>query len=281
MLYIDTHSHINFKKFVDDSGRVILNALNEGIGMIIVGTDYKSSRKAIDLANRYEEGVYAAVGLHPVHLEDQEEDEQGRLIFRGRAEDWNYEAYDKLAQMEKVVAIGEIGLDYYHLKITQDIFEKKQKQKKVLVEQLLLARRLDLPVILHCRNAHDDMLSLLDDFRHEYSDLIPKDRSWGVVHCFSGDENLAWKYFNMGLMISFTGIITFSSAWDALIRKAPLDKMMIETDCPFMTPEPHRGKRNEPLLVPLVAERIAKIRGVDVEKVALATTKNAQEFFGL
>lgn len=282
MLYIDTHSHLNFKKFSEDSNQVIQKALGEGVGMIVVGADYKSSKRAVDIANRYEEGVYASVGLHPAHLENQEEeDEEGRLIFKGRAEDWNYESYEKLASSQEVVAIGEIGLDYYHLKISEDIFIKKEKQKQVLVEQLLLARKLDLPAIIHCRNAHDDLYDLLNDFRHERSDLIPANKPWGVIHCFSGDEDLAWKYFNLGLMISFTGLITFSSTWDDLIRKAPLDKLMIETDCPFMAPEPYRGQRNEPALVPLVAQRIADIKAMKLEKVAKSLLDNSKKFFNL
>lgn len=282
MFYIDTHAHLNFKKFNDDSHQVILDALNNDIAMIIVGSDYKSSRRAVDLANHYEEGVYAAVGLHPSHLDDQEEtDEKGNIVVRGRAEDWSYENYEKLAVMEKVVAIGEIGLDYYHLKIGSDISLRKKKQQEIFREQLLLARKLNLPAIIHCRNAHDDLFALISTLKREEAGLFPSDHSWGVLHCFSGDEDLAWKYFNLGLMISFTGLITFSSLSNDLIRKAPLDKIMIETDCPYLTPEPYRGKRNEPLLVPLVAKKIAEIRGVKLEKIAEATTENAKRFFNI
>ncbi|MBD3248278.1 YchF/TatD family DNA exonuclease [Candidatus Falkowbacteria bacterium] len=282
MKYIDTHSHLNFQKFEADKNEVIGRSLEEDVGMIIVGTDLKTSKKAVELANLYEDGVWAAVGLHPIHLEDQiGEDENGRAVVRGRAEEYIDESYEKLAGLEKVVAIGEIGLDYYHLKLSSDLTAKKNKQKEVLKKQLLLARSLDLPAIIHCRNAHNDLYDLLNDFRHEHNDLIPKEKAWGVIHCFSGDENLAWDYFNLGLMVSFTGIITFSSAWDELIRKVPLEKIMIETDCPFMAPEPYRGQKNEPSLVKLVAERIAKIRQMDPDKVALATTQNAKKFFNI
>jgi len=145
-----------------------------------------------------------------------------------------------------------------------------------------LARELNLPVIIHCRNAHNDLYELLNEFKHQNRKLMPKgDKPWGVIHCFSGGEDMAWKYFNLGLIISFTGIITFSRNWDDLIRKTPLDKMMIETDAPFMTPEPYRGKRNEPGLVPLVAKRIAEIKRIKVEKVAQKTTENAERFFNI
>jgi TatD DNase family protein len=282
MKLIDTHAHVNFKKFSEDADQVILNALNNDTGMVIVGSDYKTSKRALDLANKYERGVYAAVGLHPVHLEDiVEEGADGREVVRVRAEEFNYDNYEKLAEFEKVVAIGEIGLDYYHLKLSPDLENSKKKQKEVLVRQLLLARSFDLPAIIHCRVAHDDLLSTLKKFKEDYKEKIPSDKPWGVIHCFSGDENLAWEYFRLGFMISFTGIITFSQQWDSLIRKMPLDKFMIETDCPFMTPEPYRGKRNEPVLVAYVADRIAAIRGVEPDRIAEISTENAKRFFGI
>lgn len=277
-MYIDTHSHINFSVFRDDVDQVIRNAIAEKTWMVVVGTDYRSSKKALEHANKYEKGVYATVGLHPAHLfESNTDNEEYDSAIRG--EEFNYDIYEKLAKFEKVVAIGEIGLDYYHIDKMHDTQLVKAKQKEAFCQQLLLARHLDLPVIIHCRQAHDDMISILDDFKKEYRNIIPVNRSWGVVHCFSGDENLAWKYFNLGLMISFTGLITFSSQWDDLIRRLPSDKYMIETDCPFMTPEPHRGKRNEPVFVEHVAGRIAQIKGLPKERIAEITTNNARALF--
>ncbi len=282
MNLIDTHSHVNFKSFSDDAEEVILNSLNNGIGMILVGGNFKTSRRALDLANKYERGVWAAVGLHPVHLEDEVEiSESGREVIRVRAEEFNYDNYHKLASFEKVVAIGEIGLDYYHLKLNDNLSDAKKKQKEVFWQQLLLARNLGLPAIIHCRVAHDDMLSTLKEFKESNKELIYPGEEWGVLHCFSGDENLAWQYFSLGLLISFTGLITFSRQWDSLIRKMPADKFMVETDCPFMTPEPFRGRRNEPLLVSYVAEKIAEIRGVSPEKIAEISLANSKRFFSL
>jgi TatD DNase family protein len=282
MNLIDTHSHVNFKSFSDDAEEVILNSLNNGIGMILVGGNFKTSRRALDLANKYERGVWAAVGLHPVHLEDEVEvSESGREVIRVRAEEFNYDNYHKLASFEKVVAIGEIGLDYYHLKLNDNLSDAKKKQKEVFWQQLLLARNLGLPAIIHCRVAHDDMLSTLKKFKESNKELICPGEEWGVLHCFSGDENLAWQYFSLGLLIFFTGLITFSRQWDSLIRKIPADKFMIETDCPFMTPEPFRGHRNEPLLVSYVAEKIAEIRGVSPEKIAEISLANSKRFFSL
>jgi TatD DNase family protein len=284
MKLIDTHTHVNFSAFKEDADEVIRRTLQEDIGMVIVGSQYKTSKRALEYANKYERGVYATVGLHPVHLEDsivENEGEEGDYKFKTRAEEFNYDSYEKLADFKKIVAIGEIGLDYYHISLKKDIEKVKDKQKQVFYKQLVLAREKDLPVIIHCRQAHDDMIKILQDFKNEYKELLPKDKTWGVMHCFSGDEDLAWKYFNLGLLVSFTGLITFSKQWDNLIRKVPLDKIMIETDSPYMTPEPYRGHRNEPALVYYVAKHIADIREISIEKVAKITTDNAKKFFSI
>jgi TatD DNase family protein len=277
-MYIDTHCHINFKEYKTDADQVIRAALNEETWMINVGSNYKSSKRALEYANRYERGVYAAVGLHPIHLQVMRA--QGDdYDFMTQEEDFNFDIYEKLAKFEKVVAIGEIGLEYYHIDSAGDVGKIKDKQKEVFWAQLYMARQLDLPVIIHCRNAHDDMIDLLADFKKEYNDIIPKNKAWGVMHCFSGDEDLAWKYFQLGLIISFTGNITFSKQYDNLIRKLPNDKFMIETDSPYLTPEPLRGQRNEPINVKYVAERIAEIKNLSTERIAEISTKNAREFF--
>lgn len=276
-MLIDTHAHVNFKYFKDDTDQVIQNALNEKIWMINVGAEYKTSKRALEIANKYERGVYAAVGLHPLHLFKSQTEGEG-FSFATRDEEFNYDAYEKLASFEKVVAIGEIGLDYYNIDPSLDIVEVKKLQKEVFWQQLLLAHRMKLPVIIHCRQAHDDTLNLIKEFRRENKELI-SGQPWGVMHCFSGDEDLAWQYFNLGLLISFTGLVTFSRQWDSLIRKIPSDKFMVETDCPFMTPEPFRGKRNEPLFVQHVANKIAEIRGASEEKIAEITTENARKLF--
>ncbi|MEA1963338.1 MAG: TatD family hydrolase [Patescibacteria group bacterium] len=279
-MLIDTHAHVNFSFFKKDVNEVIQRTLNEKIWMINVGAEHKTSKRAVALANKYEKGVYAAVGLHPIHLFETRAS-GADYDFSTRAEVFNYDIYEKLAKFEKVAAIGEIGLDYYHIDKNSDVDLIKKTQKKTFYEQLLLARKLGLPTIIHCRQAHDDMLVCLKDFRKKHINLIPKNKPWAVMHCFSGDEDLAWKYFNMGLIISFTGLITFSAQWDSLIRKMPLEKIMIETDCPFMTPEPHRGKRNEPMFVKYVARRIAEIKNLSINKVADITTKNARGFFNI
>ncbi len=280
-MLIDTHAHINFNNYKDDADNVIRRALKENVWMILVGSEFKTSERTLTIANKYEKGVYAAVGLHPIHLEEikAESNEDGGYCFHTRAEEFNYDNYEKLAKFEKTVAIGEIGLDYYHINLSKDVQKIKKKQKHAFEAQLLLARRLNLPVIIHSRQADNDMVNILTNFRQKNKDLFKKGENWGVVHCFSGSEDLAWKYFSLGLLISFTGTITFSKQLDELIRKLPMDKFMIETDCPFLTPEPFRGKRNEPLFVKYIAERIADIKKVSVEKIAEETTENARKLF--
>ena len=278
-MFIDTHAHVNFRAFKNDADEVIKRALENDTWMILVGSEYRTSRRAIDYANKFEKGVYAAIGIHPIHLHPMEFSEEEEEVS-ATGEEFNYDMYEKLTTFEKVVAIGEIGLDYYHLPKNLDIEAVKNKQKKVFLEQVALGRSKDLPIIIHCRDAHDDMLAILKEFKRKNKDLFPADgRPWGVMHCFYGSEDLAWQYFNLGLLVSFTGLITFTGQTDSLLRKVPLHKFMVETDCPFMAPEPFRGKRNEPMLVKYVAARIAEAKGLTVDKIADVTTKNARELF--
>jgi len=278
VMLVDTHAHVNFNAFKNDGDEVIRRSLAADTWMILVGAEVKTSKRALEYANKYEKGVYAAVGLHPIHTSMQQATGDD-YDFVTRQEEFSYDVYEKLAQFKKVVAIGEIGLDYYHLDVKTD--PAKQRQKEIFSRQLELAVNLKLPVIIHCRQAHDDMLEILKDFRKKYKDAIPKDKPWGVMHCFSGDEELAWQYFGLGLNISFTGLITFSAQWDDLIRRLPGDKFMVETDCPYMTPEPFRGQRNEPILVKRVAERIAAIKNLSLERIAELSTLNAKKLFNI
>jgi TatD DNase family protein len=279
-MYIDTHAHLNLREFINDADQVIQRTLAEDTWLINVGADYKTSKRALDYANKYEKGVYAAIGLHPMHLfkyRAQSED----YDFTTRGEEFNYDIYEKLAKFEKVVAIGEVGLDFYHMDIGEDTAKIKKTQKEVLWQQILLARRLNLPLILHCRQAYDELIELLKEFKKEHRDLIDPNKPWGVKHCFSGTEDQAWKLFDLGIIVSFTGLITFSRQWDDLIRKIPNDKFMIETDCPFLTPEPHRGKRNEPLYVKYVAQRIGELKNLKTERIGEISTQNARLFFNI
>ena len=272
-MLIDTHAHLNFAAFEKDVKKIIQRSVENDVWMINIGTQYDTSEKAVKIADGYKKGVYAAIGLHPLHLEEQKLDksEVGFLPkFKTRSEEFDYERYKKLAQSEKVIAVGEIGLDYYYKPKTKrklEIF--KQKQREALLNQLRLAQELDLPVIFHCRMAHDDLIQTIKQFNN----LTMR----GTIHCFTGNWEQAEEYMNMGFYLGFNGII-FKLNLDEIIRKTPLDKILVETDCPYLTPSPMTG-RNEPLYVKYVAEKIAKIKNLSFEEIAKITTQNAKKSF--
>jgi TatD DNase family protein len=273
-MLIDTHSHLNFNAYNKDVNDVVERSLADDVWMINVGSQYATSKKAVEIAEKYPQGVYAAIGLHPIHLEtnlvkikeDPEEIEQ----FQDKEENFNYDKYKELARNEKVKAIGEIGLDYYYkpkTKVRLEIF--KEKQKEALGQQIKLAQELDLPVIFHCRMAHQDLIEILKSL---------KSRPEGVIHCFTGDWQQAKEYMEMGFYLGFNGII-FKLNLDEIIKKTPLDKILIETDCPYLTPPIMGTKRNEPLYVKYVAERITELKNLNFQEIADITTQNAKELF--
>jgi TatD DNase family protein len=271
-MLVDTHTHVNFNAFKEDGDRVIRRSLDSSVWMINVGSQASTSARAVKIAEKYEKGVYAAVGLHPIHLWESYHD-FSELSFKTQAEELEVDFYKNLAASKKVVAIGEIGLDYYHLpKDRAD--ELKKKQKEVLIKQIELAQELDLPVIFHCRDAYEDLLEIIKK--------MPK-ISRGVLHCFADTMETAEKFLKFDFMVSFTGIITYPKAESVreVARKVPLEKIMIETDAPYLAPQQVRGQRNEPIYVKYVAEEIARVRGLSFDEVAKATTENAIKFFRL
>lgn len=280
-MYIDTHCHLNFKDFQKDYFEVASRALKNNIYMIVVGSEFKTSERSIFLSEEFNKGVYSAVGLHPIHLQDfliKNDNENGKYEFKSRGEKFDSQKYQNLInKSEKIVAVGEIGLDYYHINTSLGKTEKEIKdlQKKVFLEQLNLAKKNNLPVIIHCREAHTDLYKILKDFFNNNN----FNKEWGVVHCFSGDYELAKKYFSLGLKISFTGLITFVNNWNEVIKKSPLEKIMIETDAPYLSPIPYRGQRNEPLYVKKVADKIAEIKDLPLSKIKEAIFNNSLDFF--
>jgi len=241
--------------------------------MINVGSQYKTSKRAVEMADGYQEGVYASVGLHPIHLAEgifKTKLDKEEIAFQTENESFDYESYKALAQSKKVVAIGEIGLDYYYRPKTKvKLGEFKNRQKKVILEQLDLAEELNLPIIFHCRMAHSDLIEILKQ----------NTGVKGVVHCFTGNWEQAQRYLEMGFYIGFNGIV-FRMALDEVIKNVPLNRVLIETDCPYLTPPPIEG-RNEPVHVKYVAEKIAKIKGLSLEEIGEITSKNAKELFRL
>ncbi|MFH1193758.1 MAG: TatD family hydrolase [bacterium] len=283
-MLIDTHAHLNFGAFKNDCDDIIKQTLEKNVWMINIGSQSTTSERAVELAGGYEEGVYAAVGLHPTHLFEMEIDEaEVDVKFKSRKEDWDYDFYKTLAQNKKVVAIGEIGLDYHFAPKTVDLKIVKNKQQKVFEQALNLADELNLPVVIHSRDTHNDLIPILKEFLN-----AGRLKRRGVLHCFTGGWKDAEKYLDLGFLISFTGIVTFEPRPSQTelrekiletVKNIPLEKFMIETDAPYLTPEPFRGKRNEPLFVEFVARKIAEIKNLGLEEVAEATTKTAREFF--
>ena len=279
-MLIDTHAHLNFNAFKDDADKIIDQCFKNNVWMINVGSQYSTSKRAVEIAEKYPEGVYAAIGLHPIHaIPHQFDVNEVSPSFKSKPEEFDAHQYRELAKSKKVVALGEIGLDYSSVK--QDTVyscakteKDKRAQKKAFISQIHLAQELNLPFIIHCRDAWKDVIEILKQYHNQNNQKLN-----GVAHFFSGTLKDSKKLLDMGFLVSFTGVITFTHAYDKAIEKIPLRKMMIETDCPYVSPVPFRGKRNLPLYVEYVAKRIAEIKNVSFKEVAKTTTKNAKNLF--
>jgi TatD DNase family protein len=275
-MLIDTHAHVNFNAYKDDADEVIRRTLAGGMNLINVGSQYKTSKRALDLAEKYNEGVFAAVGLHPIHLASgvfKTKVDKEEIEFQTNEEDFDCDKYRELAGSKKVVAIGETGLDYWYKPKTKTRLEQfKQKQKEVFIKQLSLAQELNLPLIIHCRSAHNDLLEILN----AKSKILNTERR-GVIHCFTGNWQEAQQYLEMGFYIGFNGII-FKLNLDDVIMRTPLERMLLETDCPYLTP-PFEEGRNEPLYVRYAAEKIAQLKKITFDEIAEITTRNTKELF--
>lgn len=268
-MLIDTHCHLNFKAFNKDLPKVIKRAKDANVEKIIIpGTKLDSSKQAIKIAQEYP-SCFAAVGIHPHHM--NEFIEKGIEVVK--------KELTQLTTQPKVVALGEIGLDYYQYKNYPPISETdKKKQKELLITQIKIAQKKNLPVIIHCQKAHDDLLDLLDN----YIKTSKKSLS-GVFHCFAGNKSHLNKVLNLGFFVGFDGNITYpeNKHLRKLIRLIPLNRLLLETDAPFLTPIPHRSKRNEPLYLPFIALKIAEIKKETLERVAEITSSNATKLFHL
>lgn len=250
-MFIDTHAHLDDEQYNNDRDEVIKRAIENGVDKIInVSFDLPSAKKAVELARKYE-NIFAAVGCHP------KSQEESGYVF-------NKNDFLAMAQQPKVVAIGECGLE---LKNPEDLIN----QQEIFEQQIDLAKQLNLPLIIHCRDAHQEMIEV----------LTKAGQVRGVIHCFSGSWQSAQKYLEMGFYLSFNGIITYAVDYDKVIKNMPLERLLLETDCPYLSPTPCREQRNEPVNVKYVAGRVAEIRGGPVEKIAQVTTQNAQDLFVL
>lgn len=254
-MFIDTHVHLNADQYDEDLNEVIDRALENNVTkMIVIGFDRKTIQRAMELAEKHE-FIYAVVGWHPVDAIDCTEEDLKWI--------------EELAAHDKVVGIGETGLDYYWDKSPKEI------QQEVFRKQIRLAKKVQLPIIIHNREATEDVLRILkEEEAHEVG---------GVMHCFGGSVETARESIAMNFMISLGGPVTFKNAKKPkeVATEISLDHLMIETDAPYLAPHPYRGKRNEPSYVPLVAEEIARLKGISVEEVGRITTRNAEQFFKL
>ena len=251
-MLFDTHAHMNDPAFDEDREAILLGLKDKGVALMMnVGCCLESSKDCVAMANKYP-FVYASVGTHPDSADEVDETvlEEYRMLCK---------------QNDKVVAIGEIGLDYYYETIPREI------QQRAFRLQLELARELDMPVIVHERNAHDDGMRIVKEFKGVS----------GVFHCYSGSAEMARQLVDMGWYIGFTGVLTFKNARKAVETAAsiPLERIVLETDCPFMAPDPFRGKRNDPGYLYRMAEKLAEIRGISVEEVHRVTTENGKRLY--
>jgi TatD DNase family protein len=266
-MIFDTHTHLNFFEFDKDRDELIKKLIDSKIGIINVGTNFKSSEKAINIANQYEE-VFASVGFHPENIAyDFFKSKECFLKEEQFLEDgFDYEKYKELAKSKKVVAIGECGLDYYHKPKGVKGFE--EIQKKVFIKQLDLAKELDLPIILHCRNAFDDTYEILS-----------KRRNKGVLHCFTGTKEDAERFTTLGFYFGINGII-FRTDMEEAIKSIPLNKILLETDSPYLSP-PMFEERNNPLSLRHTIKEISRIKGVSVKEIEEITFQNTKDLFNI
>lgn len=268
--YIDTHCHLQFKQYAQDREEIIERMKEEGIAVIVVGTDLETSKEAVALAEKYEH-LYAAVGMHPNNVRD--------IVSPSSNEGLTMSKFRELATHQKVVAIGECGLDYFRLEEASD--ELKNKQKELLQKHIILATELDKPLVIHVRpskgtmDAYADLIEILKEAKKEY----PKLR--GDIHFFAGGLAEAELFFALDFTISFTAVITFSRDYDDIIKTVPLANILSETDAPYVAPLERRGERNDPLSVTRVVAKIAEIRGEDIELVRTTILDNARRSFAL
>lgn len=278
MQSFDAHTHVQFSAFDQDRDEVMARAKDAGVGMINVGTQRETSEAAIQLAEKYDD-VYASVGLHPIHTSRSFHDAQelgggeAAKAFTSRGEVFDMAAYRQLAAHPKVVAIGECGLDYFRLGEDENREAKIAQQKEALWEQIALSREVGKPLMIHCRNAFPDLIAVLRSNR--------RDLRAGVVHFFTGTPADTEALLDLGFSFTFGGVITFARDYDEVIRMVPIDRILSETDAPYLTPVPYRSKRNEPIYVVETIKKLAELKGVSVETLSAQIVESARRIFGI
>lgn len=272
MKYIDNHAHLNFKIFEDDLEEVILRMNNTGVGAILVGTNQATSKKAIELVGKYD-NLWAIVGLHPIHtgayFHDSDEIGSETKPFESKGEIFDKEYYRELARDPKCVGIGECGFDFYH--VLPDTYTVQEKAFRAQIE---LALELNLPLMLHMRsgngmNAYQESLKILKEYG----------ATKGEAHFFAGSVEDAKDFIDLGFHISFTGVVTFAKQYEELVKATPIDRLLSETDSPYVAPVPYRGKRCEPTYVIEIIKKMAEMKGVPEEECALQILQNSQNLW--
>ncbi len=273
----DAHTHLQFNAYDKDREDVIKRTIDAGVWVVNVGTQIDTSMSAVKLAEEHS-GFYATIGLHPTHTHESFHDEKelsgGGRGFKSRAESIS-EEYLKLAEHKKVVAIGECGLDYYRLPEGLEE-EAKRNQRKEFVKQIKLAAEVNKPLMVHCRDAFGDLIGVL-----EQNKKFLRPENAGITHFFTGTKEEAGALLKMGFYFSFGGVLTVTRDYDEVVKTLPEKSLLLETDAPYVSPLPYRGKRNEPVYMREAAKRIAEIRNSSEEEICSLTVDNTIRIFGL
>ncbi len=276
-MFVDTHAHIQFDAYKADRDEVIARCQKKGLLLNIVGTQKDTSRRAVEMAEAYE-NMFASIGTHPIHLHATHVDEE-ETSFLSREESFDEAYYEELVKSPKVIGIGECGLDLYHLPKDKSKEEVLEKQQKVFLAHVKFAEKHNLPLVIHCRDAHDEMIALLKSLGRQIR---------GTVHCYTSDWAHAQEYLDLGLYLGFTGVITFPAkkldpapqlGLLEVVEKMPLDRILVETDSPYLAAQAYRGTRAEPWMVEEVVRKIALVRKISEEKMNEIILENTKKLF--
>jgi TatD DNase family protein len=279
MKYFDAHTHVQFVAYDADREEVMARAKEAEVGMNLVGTQLDTSRAAVELAEKHED-AYASIALHPVHtsksFHDTKELGGEGKAFTSRGEKFDFDAYEKLGQSPKVIAIGECGLDYYRLEE-----DTKKIQHEVFVQHIELANKLNKPLMLHIRDGAHQSSGEAGAYTDAIELLKSHAKVTGDVHFFAGDWEIAKQFLDLGFTLSFTGVLTFTHDYDEVVKNTPMDMLLTETDAPYITPVPYRGQRNEPIHVREVVKAMARLKEVDEETMRAQILSNSKRFIGV